>query len=1818
MSEVQPILFQVPARGPSSEGRVEATTRSTAELVKLDAVPGKDVVEIELVNGPTLALHPEHARDLFLASSASRAEEGGSIVVPTRLRWHTRGVDPGSSRGLAEVGQAVLHAFRVVKDTLASTGANVVTSALAAGFDGRAAPGVWPLGPTPVVAAPQAIEKTKKGILVLLHGTFSTTLESFGALWEQPELFESLRQQFDIYAFDHPTLTKSPLKNALELIEFLPEGASVSFLTHSRGGLIAEALAHLAVAEVLTAEAEAAFAEEKYEVQLSELRQLHGKVRQRGIQVARIVRVACPARGTLLASDRLDVYLSLLKWGLQLAQIPVAKELVAFLHEVAKRRTRPEELPGLEAMMPESALVRWLNHSDENVGGDLRVIAGDVQGDSLSSWLKTLVSDAFFWTDNDLVVQTRSMYGGRPRAGGSSYFLDRGGKVSHFGYFSNPTTAQAVRRALTEDEPEGFQIIGQISRAGLSSSGSRGGVSRGGVQGVLGASPAKPVVIVLPGILGSELSDGRGKLWLGPRVINGLQKLSWREADSVAATGWIGPFYDGLARFLADSHEVIPFWFDWREPLEVEAARLAGVLAQALEGRTAPVRILAHSQGGLVARTVEKVAPDVWRRWMANERSRLLMLGTPNGGSWAPMQVLSGDNLIGTLVTYVGTLFDESRARALFAGLPGFLQLQAGMLDDELKLYEKQTWEALAAADAVLWERSTLWHHLGIQRTALRWGIPEQAVLNRARELRQWLAQQDLRSLGDRVITVVGKADETPAGYEVEASRFEYLQTDRGDGTVTLADALIPGVKAFQVNVGHSRLPIPDELYAGYLNLLEDGTPHDARHFTGLTASTRGSSSPLGLAMEAPRRAARRRGRSDAELDLAPSLSAPARVDGSTRPIAPTLKISVTNGDLTFVTQPLLLGHYRSLSLTGAEKKIDDFLGGTMTLSLRLRAYATQLNESRYFKNERPNPDDPHQVPRPPAVVVVGLGAEGELRAEALTATVRQGVINHALKLAGERAHGTSFELAVTLIGSGGLGIAVATSARAVAQGVQTANQRLLEQGAPIVAKLEIIELYEERATEALRELREIAAYRPAGFEVERWLKIGRGARVRPLTSSYRGADYDMVSVMEGAEQEGVKSTVFTLDSRRARAEVRSTTTQLPLLQALVDQAQADQRSDAQLGKTLFRILVPSALDSFFGGSDGVLLQLDRTTAAVPWELLSVDSDEDEPNDTPWSIRAKLVRKLQTREFREQPLSAGQEAKVLVIGDPFIDDRAQYPALLGAVREARAVARALGLQPDPLIGAHAVDLVKALLADDLSILHIAGHGREDGTGVVMSGDLVLGADLVKSMRRLPDLVFVNTCHSARERIGELPGRAATLARALIDAGVRCVIATGWAVDDDAAECFASELYSGLRQRLSFMNATARARATTYQQFPHSNTWAAYQCYGDPDWVWSRLAPEKPETRAHEDFEQSKRGTTRPEAESPIVSASGLLVALSTLSTFERADRERSLKRLRQLEVEMAPQFGDSGEVAEAFATAFRNLGERQEAIRWYERAVRTERGATFGSLEQLFNLRVRRSADEVENALVAWERAKESGSGTLDDAAAKLRTYVEAAATTFDSQRGALRLLAELPPTSERLSMLGSAWKRRAMTEYAKLDALADAGASESVREALSESQRFYERAAEFASKERHKSAAYPQLNAMTVVLVRGLVSGEALSYDPQRLDAVRASLATWAAEKREFWPFVQAIEADVYAAVGTRSLATELRHLSERFAELWGRIAELSWWGSVRAQARFLLRPYRRALELNPRLDSERCAAELEAARALTLLLHGYSEGRG
>ena len=63
----------------------------------------------------------------------------------------------------------------------------------------------------------------------------SSTLGSFGDLpADQRDLWSVLERHFTggIYAFEHRTLSESPIENALHLLAALPQGIRVSLVSH--------------------------------------------------------------------------------------------------------------------------------------------------------------------------------------------------------------------------------------------------------------------------------------------------------------------------------------------------------------------------------------------------------------------------------------------------------------------------------------------------------------------------------------------------------------------------------------------------------------------------------------------------------------------------------------------------------------------------------------------------------------------------------------------------------------------------------------------------------------------------------------------------------------------------------------------------------------------------------------------------------------------------------------------------------------------------------------------------------------------------------------------------------------------------------------------------------------------------------------------------------------------------------------------------------------------------------------------------------------------------------------------------------------------------------------------------------------------------------------------------------------------------------------------------------------------------------------------------------------------------------------------------
>jgi CHAT domain-containing protein len=135
------------------------------------------------------------------------------------------------------------------------------------------------------------------------------------------------------------------------------------------------------------------------------------------------------------------------------------------------------------------------------------------------------------------------------------------------------------------------------------------------------------------------------------------------------------------------------------------------------------------------------------------------------------------------------------------------------------------------------------------------------------------------------------------------------------------------------------------------------------------------------------------------------------------------------------------------------------------------------------------------------------------------------------------------------------------------------------------------------------------------------------------------------------------------------------------------------------------------------------------------------------------------------------------------------------PDLPGATAEARAVADIISTAGYQVTEAppssEGIDVVNRLYEKPYRILHVsahgvyrAGQGKNRRTGVVLSNGLLLTAAEIAALEVVPDLVFLNCCFTGRlDAIPQTPYNrlAYSVARELIESGVRTVIAAGWAV-----------------------------------------------------------------------------------------------------------------------------------------------------------------------------------------------------------------------------------------------------------------------------------------------------------------------------------------------------------------------------------------------------------------------------------------------------
>ncbi|MEO8118970.1 MAG: CHAT domain-containing protein, partial [Rhodoferax sp.] len=408
------------------------------------------------------------------------------------------------------------------------------------------------------------------------------------------------------------------------------------------------------------------------------------------------------------------------------------------------------------------------------------------------------------------------------------------------------------------------------------------------------------------------------------------------------------------------------------------------------------------------------------------------------------------------------------------------------------------------------------------------------------------------------------------------------------------------------------------------------------------------------------------------------------------------------------------------------------------------------------------------------------------------------------------------------------------------------------------------------------------------------------------------------------------------------------------------------------------------------------------------------------------------------------------------------------------------------------------------------------------------------------------LVFLNCCHLAGRDASltlqpyDRASFAATIAQALIEVGVRCVIAAGWAVEDGPAEKFATTFYAVLLRGERFIDAVAAAREAAWRESPQGNTWAAYQCYGDPGWTWRRGGADA----------QRKAPPVGDEfvaVSSPVA----LALALETLairSRFSNVNAEAQRDQLHFLEAKFGPPWGAMGAVAEAFGVAYAQAKDSAKAIDWYRVAVNAADGsASFRAAEQLGS-----------------ELARH-GENLGDEASAR---------QLIEEGIAQLSRLVALQATLERESLLGSAWKRLVMLE-------ARTGHDAASLKALEKMAAHYARAEALARQMHADKLFYPAKNGISAELRLAFLQQRAPRLAEDRLSAVRESLNQAATEKPDFWSVVGQTELGLLEALAQGRLAGSGPGLMDAFRELKLRVPATSSWDSAYTDARFTLEPY-------------------------------------
>jgi len=1685
-------------------------------------IKDNEIVELNLSDDTVWIGDTDTLRELF-PTQFKRSGDGDELFLPDEIEVdaQNRGIISKIGIKLFKIFSKRDIAFPLVKD-LAKKLENKQLSISGVDFQNIGAGVLLSCSPQFELKRAENLDPSKPHLL-FLHGTGSSTTGSFLDL-KDSEDWKSIvlgYSQNCIIAFQHRSLTCSPLENVFELVKSLPKGIELDLVSHSRGGLVADTLARFCVPDTDSQgfdEYERSVLESNDRVKdLEFIEAISKEIKSKNISIRKIVRVACPANGTTLASSRLNLFLNVTfnLLGVASGQVgnPIFISFKELIMAAVETKDNTDILPGLESMNPKSTFVEVLNFqgTEIKIQAPLYIVGGSSELSLQWKSLVVLVGKFFFMGKNDLVVDTESMYWGTPRVDGKvSAYIESSGQIDHLKYFNSESTREAIRIGLEADGsvvPRKFELVSKIAESHKD----RGALGiEWGCYREDQAKGKRPIAILLPGIMGSNLEVESDLIWINyVRFLKGqLTRLDYmNNSEKVQASSLIATSYRGLGKNLERTYDVVTFEFDWRSPLPVTAKRLNDKITELLAFNQ-PIKIIGHSMGGVLVRDFAMYFPDTWKQLNQAPGFRTLFLGSPLGGSYRIPYVLFGKD---DLIQLLGKIDIKNSTKGLlsfFTNFPGILNLLPINRFGKHDFSDREFWIKLRTA-------------FGDQS----WPIPDQRFLDEFGKYQAKVLAESEQLDYSNVSYIAGQSRKdkfTISDLEIVDDKLIFKATNAGDESVTwesgIPKAILQSKNYFYANATHGALSTEIKLFAAIDEILIYGKTSKLQN-----------SLPQIRGVEKDFTAVESQVFDLSEENVTNTLLGLGQTGERWMNDLP-IQVTVTHGNLVYARYPVLAGHFEGDAILNSEYAVDKKLNNELSRLHSLGLYPGGIGTHQIILNRGCSKTDFQ------GGVIVGLGKAGELNSFQLMNTVEKGVArflticNPADNYSNEEPLGIS----VIAIGNSFGGLSTESSIQSIMLGIQKANKSIattykgLKKG---IEAVEIIELYHDKALAILKSMKNIEAnqsrefnivFRGSGMES----KIGRQWRIPQENSTDW---WTRITVCEESgfeirgESPGGKKIKMALATSGASERVEYMPSNTKVLEVLLKQMTHKNQYSPEIAKTMYELLIPLKFKEELKRQNNISWVLDLDTAEFPWEMMQEDIDA-----VPLCINSGMVRQLATQNSRGT-ISRVSTTSALVIGDPNLDGfMGQLP---GARREGELVAEILRqekYETQSLIFSEPSDILLKLLTKKYKIIHLAGHGlfnygEEKNTGMVIGDNTFLLPGQLAGMSDVPELVFVNCCYLGQMDASEEKGSqnqnrfAANIGTQLIDNGVRAVIVAGWAVDDAAAYDFAKLFYQFMFTGLGFGEATKRARKKIYEDFgKRTNTWGAFQCYGDPFYTLTerkRSTAQRNELLLQEEIEIE------------------LLNLIHKLET-AKYDSELITKRVMEIDQMIFKGSERNDVILEHLAKLYGSLNLYKEAIRIYQTMMKSKENAfSVKALEQYCNIRVKDCTARYKNKELNKKEAIATIKEVLKDLES-LNRFVE---------------------TMERWSLMGSAYKRLILISESNQSPEMLNGAIES-----------YEKASSLSGFED----AYPLTNWLQLLQIRNELEGKTgLKHSPlkarnamaEKLEKIEEAYSP----QTSFWDISAKANIHLTQMLIDGTTASE-KKVVESYGDLWAKAGTL------------------------------------------------------